>query len=323
MLSFQWDNLLLECGLLAVLLPRDREAPWVHALLRVLLFKLYFESGIAKWQSHLGDWHDGSAMTFYYETAPIPTPLAWYAHHLPVWWHHLESRGTLVLELLLPLAIFGPRRARLAALVILSGFQLLNVATANYGFFCHLTVALHVFLLDENDVARAGAWLRRRIPGLARLRAGPAGPLASASEAAATHRPSAARRRRAGAIVACVLFLGISLVDALRSFAPLPWLRRASDPLVAVYRPLRLVNTYHLFGHITRERIEPEFQTRQGETWSAHAGAPAPLCGPASAARRLPPLVLRPGAPPAAAPLRAVAAAAPVSRPGRRASALR
>jgi hypothetical protein len=41
-------------------------------------------------------------MTFYYETAPLPTALACYAHNLPVWWHHLESRATLVLELLMP-----------------------------------------------------------------------------------------------------------------------------------------------------------------------------------------------------------------------------
>ncbi|HEY4395237.1 MAG TPA: lipase maturation factor family protein, partial [Polyangia bacterium] len=96
-LSFQWDNLLLECGLLAVFLPTGRKAPLVHFLFRVLLFKLYFESGLAKWQSPVGDWRDGSAMTYYYETAPLPTFLAFTAHHLPVWWHHLESRATLAL----------------------------------------------------------------------------------------------------------------------------------------------------------------------------------------------------------------------------------
>src|SRR4029078_3600298 len=84
-LSFQWDNLLLECGFLATLLPTDRAAPLVHFLFRLVLFKLYFESGIAKWQSDLRDWQDGSAMTYYYETAPLPTALAYYAHHLPVW----------------------------------------------------------------------------------------------------------------------------------------------------------------------------------------------------------------------------------------------
>jgi len=62
-LSFQWDNLLLECGLLAAFLPTDRTAPVAQFLFRVVLFKLYFESGIAKWQSPLHDWPDGSAMT--------------------------------------------------------------------------------------------------------------------------------------------------------------------------------------------------------------------------------------------------------------------
>ena len=73
-LSFQWDNLLLECGLLASFLPSERPAPLVHFLFRLLAFKLYFESGIAKWQSPVHDWQDGGAMTAYYETAPPADP---------------------------------------------------------------------------------------------------------------------------------------------------------------------------------------------------------------------------------------------------------
>jgi len=37
-----------------------------------------------------------------------------------------------------------------------------------------------------------------------------------------------------------------------------------------LYAPYRVVNTYHLFGHITRERIEPEFQTFDGFVWAPH-----------------------------------------------------
>ena len=167
-LSFQWDNLLLECGLLAAFLPTDRPAPLVHLLFRLVLFKLYFESGVAKWQSDLGDWQDGSAMTYYYETAPLPTWLAFTAHHLPVWWHHLESRATLVLELVVPFLIFGPRRARLFAAFVFSFFQICNAATANYGFFCYLAAALNVFLLDDVDVDRAGARAAKYLPSAIR-----------------------------------------------------------------------------------------------------------------------------------------------------------
>jgi hypothetical protein len=34
--------------------------------------------------------------------------------------------------------------------------------------------------------------------------------------------------------------------------------------------PYRIVNTYHLFGHITRERIEPTFETYDGSRWTSH-----------------------------------------------------
>jgi len=255
LLGFQWDGLLLECGLLAVFLPRERPASWIHFLLRVLLFKLYFESGIAKWQSPLGDWHDGSAMVSYYETAPIPTALAWYAHHLPEWWHHLESRATLVLELLVPLLIFGPRRARLVALVSFSGFQLLNMATANYGFFCWNALALHLFLLDDRDLrwARLG-WLSA---GFARRGAAPEGWAAPGGWMVG---------RRVGAGVFVAFFLVASGVEAGRSFGEWSWLDHAR-PLRAVYAPFRLINVYHLFGHVTRERYEPELQTFDGERW--------------------------------------------------------
>jgi len=158
-LGFQWDNLLLECGTLAAFLPTACPAPLVHFLLRAVLFKLYFESGIAKWQSPIHDWQDGSAMTFYYETAPLPTALAWYAHHLPRAWHLVESRAVLALELVVPFAIFGPRRPRLVAAAAFTLFQVVNIATANYGFFCYLALALHVTLLDDADVERAAAAL--------------------------------------------------------------------------------------------------------------------------------------------------------------------
>ena len=243
-LHFQWDNMLVECGVLAALLPRHRAAPWIHFLFRVLLFKLYFESGIAKWQSYLGDWHDGSAMTFYYETAPLPTWLGWYAHALPQWWHHLESRLVLVLELVVPFAIFAPRRARLACAAVLTAFQLVNIATANYGFFCYLSLALHVFLLDDPQ-PEIRPRFERDGRGLAVI------------------------ARHAAAALAVSVYLGISVLEAVYAFAPPTHTPPAIAELRRAYAPFRVINTYHLFGHITRERIEPEFQTFDGGEWRA------------------------------------------------------
>ncbi|HEX3695902.1 MAG TPA: lipase maturation factor family protein [Polyangia bacterium] len=245
-LSFQWDNLLLECGFLAVFLPADRPSPAIHFLFRVLLFKLYFESGIAKWQSNLHDWQDGSAMTVYYETAPLPTALAWFAHNLPAWWHHVESRAVLLLELVVPFAIFGTRRARLCAAVAFTGFQILNIATANYGFFCYLALALNVFLLADP----------------ARL---------EDEEAPLLPPPTLARRGLVA--LGVTAFLGASLIEALFNFSDGgPLLARFSG-VFALTQRTRVVNTYHLFAAITRERIEPEFQTLDAGADLADQGA--------------------------------------------------
>jgi hypothetical protein len=258
-LSFQWDNLLLECGVLAAFLPRRRPAPLIHFLFRVLLFKLYFESGVAKWESPLHDWQDGSAMTFYFQTAPLPTWLAVAAHHLPVWWHHLESRAVLVLELVLPLFVFGPRRLRLAAALAFALFQIFNAATANYGIFCSLAVALSVFLLDDADVARAA----RRVPARARRLLARLAP-AAAPETTPPARRAARWPARAGA----ALYLLASLVDALVTFTEPGRALSLAAPLFDLNQRFRVANTYHLFASVTRQRVEPQFETRDaGLDW--------------------------------------------------------
>ena len=287
-LSFQWDQLLVESLFLALWLPADRPAPWVHLAFRVLLVKLYFESGVAKWQSPLHDWQDGSAMSFYYETAPIPTALARWAHRLPAAWHHFESWFTLAFELAVPWLAFGPRRARLVAFFVLTFFQWVNTLTANYGFFTYLAAALGVFLLVDADIPR-------------RFR-----PQA---------RPSGSQ---VPGLVLVAVTAGIGLWTGLAQFAgaPMP---------AAVERALHRVpiaNVYHLFGHITRKRIEPDFQVLHEGRWESQVfrwkpgpidGAP-PVRGTAPAARGLPPVVLRARLPPGHAALRRDVAVAAVPR---------
>jgi len=263
-LAFQWDNLLLEAGFLATLLP-VHEAGHVarrgaHLLFRLFLFKLYFESGLAKWQSPLGDWRDGSAMSFYYETAPLPTPLGFYAHHLPLAWHHIESWTTLIVELVVPFFIFGPRAARRLAFVVFTLFQFIDFATANYGFFCPLAAWLGIFLLGERDLGRVALATTR------------ATRLASKSVALSLVLRRLRRLRPPGlalpptaARLVLVAFglcwCGTSLVEGWALFGPSSDLpsrsREALEEAVAPLTPFRLANTYHLFASVTRERLEP------------------------------------------------------------------
>lgn len=250
-LSFQWDSMLVECLALGALLPRDRPSPLVHAAARLLLFKVFFASALAKAQSPLGDWWDGSAMTHYYETAPIPTWLGWYAHHLPAGWHAFEGWWTLFFEGVLVFGIFGPRPTRLVALGAFMGFLVLDTATANYGFFVHLTAALCVFLLDERDLQRARDWVGSRLPSLPRLPELALPPLLPA--------------RLRGALVAGYLGLWalLSLAGGIHRFTE----ARPLQAGVEIAQQLRLANVYHLFAAITTERIEPDFQVRDGRDW--------------------------------------------------------
>lgn len=246
---FQWDQLLLECLALAVVLPTDRRARSFHAVFRLLLFKLYLESGLAKLWSPLHDWQGGQAMAAYYETAPLPSPLAFWAHHLPASWHQLEGWAVLAIELLLPLFVFGPRPLRLLSFAGLGLFQAFNLATASYGFFVPLSLGLHLFLLDDHDLPEGlRAWLGKV-------------PLFSLT------LTWGQRSFRAAVLV---LYALVSAIDGAAYFTPalLP------GPVArwqAQRGPVRWVSSYHLFAGITTQRYEPELQTTDDDvTWEPH-----------------------------------------------------
>ncbi len=279
--SFQWDNLLIESAVLLALIPSHGRARWGELLLKLLLFKLYFESGGAKFQSPIKDWHDGSAMTFYYETAPLPTALAWYAHHLPKWWHHFESRATLVWELGVPILIFFGRRLRLIAFGVFAAFQVINAATANYGFFCYLALALGVVLLDDSVIttwsaklAVALGSLRRRWPSIRRVQARMRllRRRTRTFGRALWKPPSLDGTRLAGAVAGfvCMVYITTSSVQAYTRFVDRKVELGVLGSLSTQLGAWRIVNSYHLFRSITRVRDEVELQTFDGAAWTAH-----------------------------------------------------
>lgn len=168
-LYFQWDTLLLEVGFLAVLIA-PMKMPWVCRLgfhdgvtfwlLRWLLFRLMFASGVVKLTSRCPTWWGLTAMTYHYETQCIPTPLAWFAHQLPVWFQKLSTVGTFAIEIAVPFLFFSPiRRHRLFAFYLQILLQVLIILSGNYNFFNLLTIMLCFCLLDDEHV---DFWLCRR-----------------------------------------------------------------------------------------------------------------------------------------------------------------
>lgn len=143
-LNFQWDALLLECGVLAMLGARWglwtrgwglRHAVLWRWLVWWVLFKVMFFSGVVKLASGDVAWSGLTALSYHFETQPLPNPLAWWMDQLPESVLAALCAGMFGLELVLPLAMVLGRRGRLLAA---AGFTLLQVGillTGNYGFF--------------------------------------------------------------------------------------------------------------------------------------------------------------------------------------------
>ena len=100
-MNFQWDYLLLEVGFLSIflapfrLVPSRRYqspiSPWAHFLLRWLLFRLMFMSGMVKLTSGDDSWWNLTALKYHYETQPLPTPLSWWANQFPPWFQAFST----------------------------------------------------------------------------------------------------------------------------------------------------------------------------------------------------------------------------------------
>ncbi len=273
-MSFQWDILLIETGFLAMFLapgqwlPKlSREAPpsrlalW---LLRFLLFRLMFTSGVVK----LGDetWQSLSALAYHYGTQPLPTPVAWYLWHAPLWFNELSTLLVLAVELVVPFAVFAPRTLRLLGGMTLIAFQVLIMLTGNFGFFNWTAITLCVLLFDDDA-------LRKVVPrGLA--------PLLTLAEAKRRPKRRWSRVVR-GVAAAALATLGVLQfsraverhVDAPAAWSPLAtgWLEYVAEPLapiVGLVEPLRIVNPYGLFAFMTTTRPEIVIEgSNDGETW--------------------------------------------------------
>ena len=223
-LSFQWDSLLLEAGFLAIFLGRNRIVPW---LFRWLVFRLYFLSGAVKLLSGDPTWRNLSALGFHWHTQPLPTVLAWYADKLPAGFQHFATAATLGIEVGMPFLIFFPRRLRMFGAWWLIGLQVLIFVTGNYTFFNLLTLALTLFLFDDQALARF-------VPVLHRDR------LAEPAEDRSA-RPARRRRRRSSWCSACRTWSKPSTAAC----PPCSTLR------LRYTAPLQIVNTYGLFAVMT------------------------------------------------------------------------
>jgi predicted DCC family thiol-disulfide oxidoreductase YuxK len=233
-MGFQWDLLLLESGFLALFLSAaTKPGIW---LLRWLLFRLMFLSGSVKLLSGDPTWANLSALSYYFQTEPLPTPLAWYTHHLPTGVLRGSTAATLVIELLLPFLIFCPRRLRFVAGFGILLLQVLILLTGNYAFFNLLTMALCLVLFDDAALRQAlgqrlSRFVQRQVWDM---------------------KPGKILSFAIGVFALLIMFDGFVQIYTLFGGpipAPAMWLNEEIAPLC-------IVNTYGLFAVMTTKRLE-------------------------------------------------------------------
>ena len=272
-MSYQWDILLLEAGFLTALW-----APWTVAsaplpnfggkdgppskvllwLFRWLLFRLMFMSGMCKLMSGDEAWWSLTALSYHYETQPLPTPAAWFFSNLPMWFHQLSCVMMFGIEIVAPFLIFGNAFTRRIACGALASLQILIIFTGNYTFFNLLTLLLCCCLIDDYLWARI-------LPNSLQER------LILAAEAPKNKWSVSAMIQKALVVplVALICFVNVSMLGfrtAGTSVTPAPVLE-----FLSALQQLHLVNGYGLFAVMTQKRIEIELEgSNDNQEWKAY-----------------------------------------------------
>ncbi len=221
--------------------------------LRIMLFRIMLVSGLVKMASGDPTWHNLTALQYHFETQPIPTPLAWYFHHLPAWLLKCGVAGMFAGEIFAPITIFIPGWPRLvgACLMFLLHFGI--ALTGNYTFLNLLMMLLCVLLLSDTVLK----------PLLPRT-------LAASIESCIEQRTFARGRQLAFnlAIAFLLMIAGSRMVASLLGAAVLPAPVRY---VLLLAEPLHIADGYGLFAVMTTSRPEIVFEgSNDGTNWKSY-----------------------------------------------------
>lgn len=153
-LSFGWEGFLLEITLNAFFISLTTVPNlmmWIS--LNLLLFRFHFQAGVSKLLSRDESWRDLTAISFHYQTQPLPNTIAWYVYRLPLWIHKVSVVMMFLIEIVLPFGIFGNQEMRLIVFVGFAGLQYFIWITGNLSFLNHLTFVFSMILLNNGALS--------------------------------------------------------------------------------------------------------------------------------------------------------------------------
>ncbi len=242
--GYGWETQLLETGFLAIFLaplldgrpfPKTR-VPRIAILLFIwLIARIMLGAGLIKMRGdEVWDWDQLSALFYHFETQPIPNGFSWFFHHLP---RPVLQGGVVfnhIVELFLPFALLLPRRIRNWAGFVMVLFQINLILSGNLSFLNYLTLVPCLACMDDRFYRRLLPkrwWVKIREP-----------------------HPVPIEGWRAQSALG--IRLGLLLLVAALSIAPVNNLFSPHQRMNSSFDPLHLVNTYGAFGSVGKVRRE-------------------------------------------------------------------
>ena len=270
-MQYQWDNLLIETSFLAIFVapwqwrPKagNRRAPnkisiW---LLRLLLFKLIFASGMVKLASGDQTWSGFTALTYHFFTQPLPTVFGWFFHQLPGWVLKGLTFLSLVLEIAVPFLIITTRKLRQWAGLLIGSLMVIIGLTGNYGFFNLLGILLCLSLFDDRALKYGYGWIKEmwkmdQYIGKGRLQ---------------QDMLPATSPKVYIMYLYIVLYLVVSLTQLTNITGARGWIPGWAGDINQTIRSSRTINSYGLVANMTTQRPEIMVQgSRNGRDWKTY-----------------------------------------------------
>lgn len=268
-LIFPWDTMLQEVGFLVLFVPLAPALPELHAsalplptvafMFRWLVLRLMLGFGKLKFIGSKRE--DKLFLQGFFVWLPLPTPLAWYAHHAPRFVLKLSLAFMFFAEVVAPILGFFTGPLRLVSFATLSALMVGIHLTGNWGYFNIGYVLLCVCLLDLNasifDLGHE-PWASRALTW-----------------------PDLAVHTAMGVLFLLSLVYFVFNSWVTRTWVHWPWENAAWNKpvlrgLIALFRffaPFRIINGYGVFPPYSQApvRVVPVFEgSDDGETWKAY-----------------------------------------------------
>ena len=158
-LIFPWDTMLQEAGFLVLFLPLTEQLPSLDASALPLpsvafmfrWFVLRLMLGFAKVKFIGTGKGDSLYLRGFFIWAPLPTPIAWWGHHMPRWFLKSSLYFMFFAEAVAPVLGFFTGPLRLVSFAVLTALMIGVHVSGNWGYFNLGYILICVCLLDVNS----------------------------------------------------------------------------------------------------------------------------------------------------------------------------